>query len=72
MRRKKYSAEETFDFIEICEKFEIELDEKVNWLSVILLVEKDAHGISQRVQICEVDLEKWENAKPKPKTVYLI
>jgi hypothetical protein len=66
--RKSHSREVPFDFIEICTQLRITHSLR----KVVMLVEKDGRGISRRIQICDVDVERWYEAKPVTETVYLL
>jgi hypothetical protein len=66
--RISHGREEPFDFIEICRQYKVNSGGRL----LVLLVEKDGRGISQRVQMCDVDIEKWMEAKLAVETIYLL
>jgi hypothetical protein len=63
-----HGRDEPFDFIEVCRQYKVNSGGRL----LVLLVEKDGRGISQRVQMCAVSIEKWMEAKPAIETVYLL
>lgn len=65
--RRTHSREVPFDFIEICIQCIND-----SWRGLVILVEKDDRGISQRVQMCDLDYERWIEASPVTETVYLL